>query len=322
MNNMPRGRMARLVTLAALLPLASGCSDPARPLAPPGPDQTGTAPPQEPPPPGPIAAGPDHIYLADATGDNVVRLSSGTTPAWSPDGRRIAFERAATIIVIDADGTNERPLHAGTWPTWSPDGARIAFTSSEGISVMNADGSDVKTLIRHGFLFGPDHSWDQGISKGDWSPDGALIAFEHLGDGDIAPAQVFVMNADGSNPRRFSVNGNGYRYAESDPAWSPDGSQLTYWSYGYGVAVANVRDGVPRSIYHNFPAVAYGAKPAWSPDGKEIAFDMFRYSASGITSVWVVPVTGGIPRVFLAEAHYLAWSLDGQRVAFVSNRPL
>jgi len=223
-------------------------------------------------------------------------------------------------MVIDANGTNEVSLRAGAWPSWSPDGLRIAFTNEEGISVMNADGSDVRTLIRHGFLFNTRNPSDMGVSKSAWSPDGASIAFEHLGDGDFAPAQVFVMNADGSNPRRFSMNGNGYRYAESDPAWSSDGSQLAYWSYGFGIAVANVRDGVPRSIYRNFPAVAYGAKPAWSPDGREIAFNTFRYSASGTVKVWVVALATGNVKVFLDDAYGLTWSPDGKRIAYVSNR--
>jgi TolB protein len=58
-------------------------------------------------------------------------------PAWSPDGRRIAFARLEEkqIYVMNADGSDERPLtHLSNAenPSWSPDGAQIVFQSSRG----------------------------------------------------------------------------------------------------------------------------------------------------------------------------------------------
>ena len=110
--------------------------------------------------------GNDEIYVIDADGSNLRRLTYNDArdwfPAWSPDGTQIAFtsgrDGANVIYVMNADGSDQRRLtqsDADAWrPTWSPDGTQIAFQfKPEGqwdIYVMYADGTDVRQLTTDG----------------------------------------------------------------------------------------------------------------------------------------------------------------------------
>jgi Tol biopolymer transport system component len=121
--------------------------------------------------------GSPQIFIMNADGSNVTRVTSGPggnySPAFSPDGTRIVFQSNwdgnLQIYMMDADGSNVTRLTKGLFvqdahPTFSPDGTRIAFHSdrdrtSRGrqIYVMNVDGSNVTRLTNDGYLptFGP-----------------------------------------------------------------------------------------------------------------------------------------------------------------------
>ncbi len=96
-----------------------------------------------------------HLIRTDGSGER--RLTQGRSPAWSPDGRKLAFVgENGSIHLIDLDDGTERELARGSSPAWSPDGGKIAFVRGRRISpsgpsypflyVMNADGTVVREV--------------------------------------------------------------------------------------------------------------------------------------------------------------------------------
>jgi TolB protein len=239
-------------------------------------------------------------------------------PVWSPDSRRLAFVRIrggrADIYVVNADRSGLRRLaHAisftpngggpssgfGANPAWSPDGRKIAFMSNrdgtDDIFVVNADGGGLRNLTRFQahdrtrIWKGREHKRIGWFATDGpmWSPDGRKIVFRSERDrpSELERAacrprcrrdEIYVINADGSGLRRLTDNWR----SDGTPMWSPDGRKILFLRSGWesatvggDVYVMNA-DGsgqrnLTRSVTYPF---ASDAATAWSPDGRKILF--------------------------------------------------
>jgi Tol biopolymer transport system component len=291
MNSRPRREFARMAGAGLLALAGAACADPVSPSATPQPqDQI--------------------LFLRHADGNSVSIYSEA---------------RMTDIYLMNADGSgvqNLTNLPAGyASPSLSPDGAKVAFASTRSgttqVWAMNTDGSGLTQLtnLRH-------------ATAPRWSPDGSFIAF--LGYGADYRDHVYVMNADGTDPRNVSSPAVG-SCSEGDTrtrieliGWIPDG-RVAFSRY---VCREGYRFYTVKADGSGFTRTDFNLNSAyWSPDGSRVAFTRWE---DGQTRLFVMNADGsGVRRLDgagsaslpdrtrpYARADYTPWSRDGTRIVF------
>ena len=224
-----------------------------------------------------FVAGKQLLSLVNGVATPLFTAPSGsepTSPAWSPDGRKIAFTLAAdefaeeaftALYLMNADGSSAVRRADGFYnPSWSPDGHRLAVNGPAGLYTLSVDQDGAPPLLL------AEHAWGPA-----WSPDGTQIAY--VGDGSLN-----VMNSDGSAGAILVPGGPG---GITRPSWSPDGRRLAFTmcapSAPYTCNVATVSAAGTDLKQLTSEGSAYNA--AWSPDGSRIAVDLY-----GVGLAWVL----------------------------------
>lgn len=178
----------------------------------------------------------DGIYALDRFGKGLTKLIGGGnfdgTPAWSPDGTKLAFRRlvhgsygdVGRIFVVNRDGTGLRQLTPeptdstrnpfDSDPSWSPDGTRVLFSRRRKMSFINADGTGLASTG----VIGDSPSW---------SRDGTHIAYQSINGGNEG---IWVMDMS-FTPHQLTTPVQ----ADQMPGWSADGSQLVFARVESGV---------------------------------------------------------------------------------------
>lgn len=208
-------------------------------------------------------------------------------PAWSFDGRRLAYtaypeNRPPSLMVVNPVGSDGHQLSAAILraPAWAPDGRSLLAVPAEdrtGVYRVDvADGASELVLQAEGVEDTPA-----------WAPSGRTIAFTLLPRGGTNE-DIYLADADGSNVRRLTSDA-AYEY---EPRWSPD-SRL----------IAFVRDGdlwlmaADGSGQRRLTTGLTVDSPTWSPDGRHIAFVIAGGGSMNEgpqrRSLWFVDADGG-----------------------------
>lgn len=230
------------------------------------------------------------MRLTEYTGDD-------TSPAWAPDGGRLAFvsDRAGqkAIYIMRDDGSDVRRVSTETLdadgPVWLPDGEHIAYVVTKQnrdleIHVMDLASGEVTVLVG---------GWSPS-----WSPDGSRVA---LTVGQIP--QIEIVDHDGENARPLFQNNT---YIDMAPLWSPDGTQILFTGVMMGrenLPMDRQNPQMNREVF--LTDVAGGERlrltdqPGtdlandWSPDGREIVLLSDR---DGNPELYILTIADGVTR--------------------------
>lgn len=150
-------------------------------------------------------------------------------PAFSPDGRRVAFsfsdafpdgveDGGVYIAALDGSAPVRLSTIQGGSLSWSPRGGRILLSNAEGIWSLSAATGAAALIVP-----------DAPFAALDWAPDGWRFAYGATVAGN---ADIYVASSDGSQRRRLTFS----PAPDRDPTWAPDGR---------AIAFVSTRDGVP-----------------------------------------------------------------------------
>jgi Tol biopolymer transport system component/predicted Ser/Thr protein kinase len=232
-------------------------------------------------------------------------------PALSPNGTLIANTSNASgnlqIYVTDVrKGTTlclTKDRADKSHPSWFPDGSAIAFGKERNgtpeIWETNPLGGGERLLLSN--------ARSPAIS-----PDGKYIAFCRMENGYF---RVEVASLSNPGECRILTGDKGGLWDHCDPAWSPDGKQICYWTR-HGLWTVPAGGGSAQRLTGD---TEQDFEPVWDPAGRYIYFSSFR---GGTLAIWRVGVHAGQPEritVGTGSESHPTISLDGKRFGYATG---
>ncbi|MBN1481918.1 serine/threonine-protein kinase [candidate division KSB1 bacterium] len=266
------------------------------------------------------------IYIQQLGTNQVLQLTSHTTddkwPAWSPDGKFIAFCRSSDdseiqgIYLISSLGGMEKKLNSKNCQhlCWSPDGRTLAFSDfgTSAIFLLDVESRQERQLtyphvVNSGFLI------DRSAS---FSPDGKQLAFAR--SESFATCSIYIIPTRGGQPKRITFD-NDQIYGLT---WSPRNRIIYSSNRAVGYKLWSIK---PNGKFLK-PIAASGRSsyyPALSADGKRLLYTEFYGGEHDIGRIKIPAQTAVTPQEIIAIPGYDCWpdiSPDGKHLTFVSMR--
>lgn len=263
------------------------------------------------------------VYRADSDGQDLTPLTpagqTALSPAWSPDGQRLAFTqlgegRGGIVVQTLAGGASFLVPGSQTalniTPAFSPDGRTLAFahSSERGTDIYTANVAERCCAQR--LTVG---RFADNLSP-TFSPDGRRIAFISTRAG---PPQLYVMATDGTDQELLAPFDFGATGSTNAPDWSPDGANVVFHREVSGSPQIFLVDVAGRRV-RQLTSSGRNEDPTWAPDGRHVAFISDR---SGRRQIWIVDVeTGRVRQLATPGAARLpSWSRRLGRTTPVPN---